>query len=315
MKQMNGFLSAAISLLPNRARRAVAHAVAPTLSTADRFGLIASIAAGVNIDRFIVSGQQGVFESLSSDNVVLLAYAATGTWANRTTSLITAELEGTSGTYIDIGANIGLTAIPIAKLHGINCFAFEPEPANFESLSRNAARNAPGANLSLFQLALADVSGVASFSIARGNLGDHKFFYPGGRTSASESDSEHREIIEVPVDRLDALKLNITDPLVIKIDTQGAESKILRGGGNTIGRAKLLVMEFWPYQIAKFQENEDELLTFLGSNFGSIAYASGEDGAVSSAQSNFQSIEYLQSYFRKNLEKPENYIDIIARNP
>lgn len=61
-----------------------------------------------------------------------------------------------SGTYLDIGANIGLTTIPVAQNPRVACKAFEPAPHNFRYLSHNVAANCPHGNVDLFNLALFD---------------------------------------------------------------------------------------------------------------------------------------------------------------
>ena len=49
--------------------------------------------------------------------------------------------ERDSGTYLDIGANIGLTTIPIARNHRVRCHSFEPDPGLFVHLLENIHRN------------------------------------------------------------------------------------------------------------------------------------------------------------------------------
>jgi hypothetical protein len=68
--------------------------------------------------------------SVWNDRFVLPEYAATGTFAETVTSALTDFLRG-GGTYIDVGANIGLTIIPVARNPNVHCLAFEPEPVNF----------------------------------------------------------------------------------------------------------------------------------------------------------------------------------------
>ena len=63
---------------------------------------------------------------------------------------------------------------------------------------------------------------------------------------------EHkRRTIEVEALPLDDAAGEAQQPLVIKIDTQGAEPYVFAGGREVIGRAGLLVSEFWPYGIAQ----------------------------------------------------------------
>ena len=51
--------------------------------------------------------------------------------------------------------------------------------------------------------------------------------------------------ISITVERLDTIadKLTIIDSLLIKVDVQGYEDKVLRGGEKTIKRAKVIILE------------------------------------------------------------------------
>jgi Methyltransferase FkbM domain len=101
----------------------------------------------------------------------------------------------------------------------------------------------------------------------------------------------------------------------VKLDAQGAEPMILRGGRETLSRAKLLVMEFSPFHIARFQETPDDILDFLSSTFTDIAYGVGEQGQFTSGTSKSDAISYLKAYFRENTTNTGNYLDIAATNP
>ena len=71
------------------------------------------------------------------------------------TEALQAFFAPTGGTYLDIGANIGLMTVPFARDPRIRCLAFEPDPTNFGFLQRNIApRNAPASSAELHQVAL-----------------------------------------------------------------------------------------------------------------------------------------------------------------
>jgi FkbM family methyltransferase len=294
------------SPLPSRVKRVLSSSLVRTMTAADRYALASRIAGDVNIARFAVRGAQGIFESLSTDLGVLQSYALEGTWADRTVRLASDRLHGTTGTYIDIGANIGLTLVPIAR-QGVRCYAFEPELANFESLVRNVTRNSEGKNLTLFQLALSDVAGEAKLSLARDNLGDHRII-----ATNSYTDTDERLETLVRTETLDGLDLTITDPLVVKIDAQGAEPMIIRGGQRMLSRAELFVMEFSPFHMAKFQATADDVLEFLSGNFTEISVGVGERHDFLPRMSKSAALCYLREYFSENKENPDNYLDIAA---
>ena len=79
----------------------------------------------------------------------------------------------TEGTiYIDIGANIGLTCIPIANLN-YKTIAFEPNPIALELLTKNVALNSP-TNFYLFPFAVSSNSEELErlkIFVPKGNIG------------------------------------------------------------------------------------------------------------------------------------------------
>jgi FkbM family methyltransferase len=303
---------AAFSPLPSRIKRALAFSLVRSMADADRYVLASQIASEVNISRFAVRGTQGIFESLSTDLAILQSYALGGSWAAPMLKLAANTLCGTDGTYIDIGANIGLTLVPIAS-EGFRCYAFEPEPENFESLMRNVARNCGSGNTVLMQLALSDVAGEARFSLARGNLGDHRIV-GADVNKPGRLPVDRRSETMVKTETLDGVALPIVDPLVVKIDAQGAEPLIIRGGRKTLSRAKLLIMEFSPFHMAKFQCNIDDVLGFLDNHFAVLSFGVGEGRDFEPCVSKAEAILELRKYFFENKENPDNYLDVAAAN-
>ena len=119
-------------------------------------------------------------------------------------------------------------------------------------------------------------------------------------------------MIEVRVEPLDALNLEIKDPLVVKIDTQGAEPLVLRGGKNTIGRANLLIMEFSPYHILKFQKSADDILEFLNSHFRNIFVAQEGQLNLSTGVGKAEITKLRQFFIKQARNGDRDYFDIIA---
>jgi FkbM family methyltransferase len=126
-------------------------------------------------------------------------------------------------TILDVGANIGWYALHVAeRLPTATVHAFEPVPSTFTYLKRNCDAN-DLSNVVLHNFGLADRDGPATF-----------FVYPEGPGGASLADTSGRATvtkIEGSVRRLDALGLK---PDVIKIDVEGAEVAVLRGGVATL---------------------------------------------------------------------------------
>jgi FkbM family methyltransferase len=182
------------------------------------------------------------------------------------------------GTFIDVGANIGLSSIPIAQNAQVLCHCFEPEPANFSYLATNVKENCHSGNVLLHNLALFDHPSELEFELSSNNMGDHRVRISSTTGAYSEN---ARRTIRVTAVRLDdvfrghALRL----PLAVKIDTQGSEPQVVAGGRSVLGQASLVHLEFWPYGMERTGGNVNELLDFFASTFDQGTMAHGDSSA------------------------------------
>jgi FkbM family methyltransferase len=214
-------------------------------------------------------GEYGVFEGSADDEVVHGHYRREGTWSPEIQELLADLLfpEG-RGTFLDIGANIGLVSIPLAERRRVRCVAFEPEPRNFQWLERNIARHELGSLFTTFNLALHSEEARLSFELSASNAGDHRV-----RGAALPEEGAERTLIEVPAGRLDDL-VRIEDlprPIVAKLDTQGAELRVLRGAERSLPHIDHLICEFWPYGLRRMGDSAEELIgLFRDFAYGAI---------------------------------------------
>src|SRR5258708_20144995 len=95
-----------VSSLPKVAHEAVLEQVCDDIG---RFEMISRLAPDCNVVGLRVSGRYGVIQTPSDYRTVLMQYAKTGTWAERTNGLLRSFFADRAGSYLDIGANIGLT--------------------------------------------------------------------------------------------------------------------------------------------------------------------------------------------------------------
>jgi len=263
-------LRTAARRLPARARRAALASLAgidegfELVDAHDRYALLQRLAREHGIDRFVAHGDVGWMQGHIDDGVVFRFYAAHGVWASTSNALFTEQLKD-GGSYLDIGANIGLTTVPIATANpAVRCVAFEPDPQTYAMLVANLAANCPDANVRAERLALSATNGRMTFERSAKNWGDH-------RLRLTERDGRYdeaaRDVIEVDARRLDDIDLELPAPLAVKIDTQGAEPLILAGGSRTLGGAHLIALEFWPYGMARANGSEQGVIDFVRSNF------------------------------------------------
>lgn len=114
-------------------------------------------------------------------------------------------------TFIDVGANVGIWSRPLSKKFQ-KVVAYEPALHNLECLKLNVNQK-----VDIRDYAVADFVGEADFHQGQKNCGDSKLSRPGKKGNYS-----------VSVKKLDDEQLKEVD--LIKIDVQGWELEVLRGG-------------------------------------------------------------------------------------
>lgn len=145
-------------------------------------------------------------------------------------------------TVLDIGAHNGHfaavinTVLPYAQI-----YSFEPLPDCFDELQRRMAnvKNFMGFNIAigaqLKELEFERNSFTASSSFLKMTK-LHKTAFP------HTIDSHN---LKVKIEELDTIakEISIIEPLLIKIDVQGYEERVLRSGENTVKRAAVIIVE------------------------------------------------------------------------
>jgi FkbM family methyltransferase len=250
----------------------------------------------------MAEGDSGLIQGSAADEVLMPIYARDGTWAVTTVNFLKAYLGPAGGTYLDIGANIGLTTLPIAKDARVRCIALEPDPTNFYHLSENVRRNAKNSNIELHQLAAMAHPGVISFALnSSGNPGDHRV--------ASEPCS--RATIDVKAVALDTLVGVLSGPVALKIDTQGAEPYVMEGARRIISQAGALVIEFCPYMMSQLKGAPETVFDLL-REYERIAIISGEGLARLEFCDTTRATNQLARFFKESKNSENLYRDVYA---
>ena len=206
----------------------------------------------------MASGEYGEFEGAVSDQVVFGTYLATGTWSPALVTLLAQRLlHSAAGTLIDVGANIGLVAIAVAERSRAHCIAIEPEPHNARVLARNVARHGLTRRIELHELALDAQAGHVTLALGDHNSGDNRVVPGPGAANAPR--------VTVPAARLDDVLAGRTlqRPCVMKIDTQGAEARVLRGAEHVLAQVDALVVEYWPAGLLRAGDSAQALFALL----------------------------------------------------
>lgn len=237
-------VAAGFRRLPPQLRAACLETELPALPF-DLFTNFRAAASAAHIVDVGVVGAYGLFSGPPYDQRIMRDYSASGYWAKDINDLVRNTLmTAGGGTYLDIGANLGLTVVPTADLPGVQVHAFEPEPRNFRYLNMNVQTNCPTAQVTLHNVALTDRCSTVKLELSNDNSGDHRLRVQGQGASIGE---EVRQVIPVEGVRLDDLPIAAVDPVVIKVDTQGAEPLVLKGGERLFRRAALVILEYCPY--------------------------------------------------------------------
>ena len=142
---------------------------------------------------------------------------------------------------IECGCHIGIHTIKIASLCN-KLYGFEPMPDTYEVLSKNIILNNVN-NSIIYKKGVADKEGFTKYSwISDNNPGGSGLDNnPMGKPSYINSTDKN---IEVELTTIDSLNLDKLD--FIKIDVEGYEPLVIKGGINTIRRHKpVIIMEVW----------------------------------------------------------------------
>jgi FkbM family methyltransferase len=149
-----------------------------------------------------------------------------------------------TATVLDIGANEGQFAVRLRTAgYGGRVFSFEPQPGPFQALSRAATAD-PG--WECFNLGLGDHPAILEMHVSGWSVSSS--LLPIGK--------RHVELMpataEVGTVRVEVVRLDDwvsargglpAEPLFLKIDVQGYETPVLRGGERTIASADGALVE------------------------------------------------------------------------
>ena len=162
---------------------------------------------------------------------------------------------------VDVGANIGLHTLNMARIVGNTgqVFAFEPNPSNFEILKKNVKIN-NYKNIILEQKAVGDKHGRTTL-YQSDHPGKHRIF---PQTEQAKSQ------VQVELTNLDNyFDSDMIDKInFIKIDVEGLEFSVLKGMKNILKNSKKIkiLFEFMPENTMEAGFTPIELLNYLTSN-------------------------------------------------
>lgn len=165
-------------------------------------------------------------------------------------------------TIIDVGANAGQFAIAASKIYsGVSIYSFEALPSLLSSLENNTKKIS---NIKIFNHALGDVKGEIEFfqndySLASSALEIHK-----NQTDLFPQTGGVKKI-KIKSERLDDIinEMKLDSPVLLKLDVQGYEKKVLSGAVQSMKKIDYLLFETSFTPMYNSEPLFDEMNTFV----------------------------------------------------
>jgi FkbM family methyltransferase len=161
--------------------------------------------------------------------------------------------------FVDCGANLGWYTCLASKLlpDGI-VYGFEMDDLNYNLLRKNVSIN-NCKNVAIYCVAVTDTSGWVSYR--RASMGPN----PRNSLSSYVQDTEASEEISVEAISLDNFfRDKEVMPDLIKIDVEGAETKVLKGMKEIMkNNMPKLLIEVHPSHLLKMNSSKEEVLSIL----------------------------------------------------
>lgn len=141
--------------------------------------------------------------------------------------------------FYDIGANIGMFSLTVAKIHGgqVKTIAFEPSFSTFGSLVHNVIGNRFGDIIIPFSIALGRGQGLRSFNYTDITSGAsvHTLDTLINQTGGEFAPAFKQQVISYSLDDL-VEQFGFPVPIHIKIDVDGGEMEVIEGMQKTLGK-------------------------------------------------------------------------------
>lgn len=137
------------------------------------------------------------------------------------------------GTLLDVGAHDGGFTLPLAALPGSRVLAFEPLPASF---ARLRAAVAGLGNVTIREEALGDATGEVVLRLPVVDGVPNAQWASMAKGYAGHGPRVAEQCFTVPLRRLD--EFGLVDLTAVKLDAEGAEYEVLRGGRETLLRCR-----------------------------------------------------------------------------
>jgi FkbM family methyltransferase len=155
--------------------------------------------------------------------------------------------------FIDIGANVGAYTVLAAGEVRANTIAIEPIPETFNNLRNNIELNKLNEKVQAINVGLGGTQGILKFT---------KSLDTQNRVALADE----QDTLNVQIMRLDDIAIP-QNPMLIKMDVEGFETEVIKGGGKTIANAKALIIELNQAGLKYGYQNIDIHQTLMAMGF------------------------------------------------
>lgn len=159
-----------------------------------------------------------------------------------------------SSVVVDVGANIGAFALPVANATGAHVIAIEPVSSTFGLLNGNVRRNRADDVVTTVQTAVGDAAGEVVITTGAQSAN----YVLSGQTKARIGEER------VSVVTLDELLAD--EPCIdfIKVDVEGLELNVMRGARQTLARhAPAVLLEIEPRWTTRAGHKPEEVFALM----------------------------------------------------
>lgn len=209
--------------------------------------------------------KSGIELFVRSDDHLSRWYRCFGTYEPQTSKLLRKHVKADE-VFVDVGANLGLHSLEVAKEVGCHVASFEPHPETGDCLTKSIELNKLEELVRVFRVALSNEDGTATLVQPL----DHA-----GKSALQGPNPNFREggEFEVPVAQLDNFKefhdhlANLNKRVgLVKMDIEGAEEWALRGMANLLKEHRPnIIMELYDGNLYGFVSSKAAVISFLES--------------------------------------------------
>ncbi len=141
---------------------------------------------------------------------------------------------GRNAVFFDIGANVGVFSVYAALARGCDVYAFEPEAKNYACLNKNILLNGMGRRVKALNVGLHDTTGIEFLQLH--DLASGAALHALGEAvdwRGQRFDSKFEQaVLAFTLDEFVG-RFSLPAPRHVKLDVDGNEEKIIRGGLRT----------------------------------------------------------------------------------